>query len=62
MNNLVKGFNIFQDDVIVRFLKKDFNDIQIKSLRDGYEFQMKERNQAINMLSNMNLMSKSDVI
>ena len=33
------SFNIFQDDEIVRFLKKDYDDAQVKNLRDGWDFE-----------------------
>lgn len=39
MQKLSLKVNIFMDDDIVRFLKKDFDDAQIKNLREGYEFE-----------------------
>ena len=44
MNKLCQNINIFHEDDIVRFLKKDPGDVQIKTLKEGFD-QIQERNQ-----------------
>ena len=39
MQTLSLNFNIFKDDDIVRFLKREYDDVQIQNLREGYEFE-----------------------
>lgn len=51
MQKLSLNINIFLDDDIVRFLKKDYDDPQIKHLRDGYEFELNERKQFSQMMN-----------
>ena len=43
MQKLSNTFNIFLDDDIIRFLKRQYDDAQIQNLREGYEFELKER-------------------
>lgn len=54
MQKISQNFNIFLDDDIVRFLKKEYDDTTVKSLRDGWEFEMKERNTLKSMINTHN--------
>ena len=44
MNKLALNINIFKDELIVNFLRQDFEAVHIKQLKEQYESQLREIN------------------